>query len=214
MKIKLLLPAVIILLLTVITLFVLSCSKKSVTPAPTVYTPLSTFISSVSGTLNPAVSWDQYEPSAWSLGYQFKPTTNGHVTALGCSSPQAGTYTVQLYLLDSVHNTGTLLVTDSVSISANEVSNEVSATESVPNFQYVNLPQAVPIMANTYYRIAYSTSESNPFDRLHFQTTQIPFTASNKNIVISNGCYGSPKSFPETEWATVVYMADVKATFP
>ena len=79
---------------------IFSCSKDETVTPTIVESPFSTFLSSKTD-----LTFDTFSSNSYSLGYEFKTTADGSVTALGCSSTEAGTFALQLYKVDSVNNT-------------------------------------------------------------------------------------------------------------
>jgi hypothetical protein len=169
------------IILTICSFAIISCSKDE-TVAPTIVeSPLSTFLSS-------------------------KTTADGSVTALGCSSTEAGTFALQLYKVDSVDNTGTLVASASIDLTASDIANR--------KFNYKTLAQKVAISKGVYYRVTYSV-ENKTFERLQASNNPsmtFPITSANKKVLIKRGVYGGVSSFPNQYW-DVLYLADAKLEF-
>jgi hypothetical protein len=180
---------------------ILGCGKDEAVTPTIVESPLSSFLSSKTG-----LTFDTFSSASYSLGYEFKTTADGFVTALGCSSTEAGTFALQLYKVDSVNNTGTLVASASIDLAAGDITNR--------KFNYKNLTQKVAISKGVYYRVTYSVV-TKTFDRLQASnnpTMSFPITSTNKKVLIKRGVYGEPSSYPDSSW-DVLYMADLKMEF-
>jgi len=189
------------IILAIASITILSCSKDETVTPTIVESPLSTFLSSKTG-----LTFDTFKSDSYSLGYEFKTTADGSVTALGCSSTEAGTFALQLYKVDSVNNTGTLVASASIDLTANDIANR--------KFNYKTLTQKVAISKGVYYRVTYSV-ESKTFERLQASNNPsmtFPITSANKKVLIKRGVYGAVSSFPDQYW-DVLYMADAKLEF-
>jgi hypothetical protein len=189
-----------ILILSLFSILSFSCSKESVTPT-IVESPLSTYLDAKSG-----LSFDTPSASSYSLGYEFKTTSDGNVTSLGCSSTEAGTFALELYKVDSVNNTGTLVASASVDMSSTDILNR--------KFKFKDLTQKVAISKGVYYRVTYSVVNKT-FERLQASnnlTLSFPIASANKKVSIKRGVFGDPSSYPDQSW-DVLYMADLKIEF-
>ncbi|NOS94431.1 MAG: DUF4082 domain-containing protein [Cyclobacteriaceae bacterium] len=189
------------IILTICSFAIISCSKDETVTPTIVESPLSTFLSSKTG-----LTFDTFKSDSYSLGYEFKTTADGSVTALGCSSTEAGTFALQLYQVDSVNNTGTLVASASIDLTASDIANR--------KFNYKTLAQKVAISKGVYYRVTYSV-ENKTFERLQASNNPsmtFPITSANKKVLIKRGVYGGVSSFPNQYW-DVLYMADAKLEF-
>lgn len=180
---------------------IFSCSKDETVTPTIVESPFSTFLSSKTD-----LTFDNLSSSSFSLGYEFKTTSDGSVTALGCSSTEAGTFALQLYKVDSVNNTGTLIASASIDLTAGDIANR--------KFNYKTLDQKVAISKGVYYRVTYSVVNKS-FERLQASlnpSMSLPITSANKKVMIKRGVYGEPSSYPTYSW-NVLYLADAKLEF-
>ena len=180
---------------------IFSCSKDETVTPTIVESPFSTFLSSKTD-----LTFDTFSSNSYSLGYEFKTTADGSVTALGCSSTEAGTFALQLYKVDSVNNTWTLVASASIDLTAGDISNR--------KFNYKTLAQKVDISKGVYYRVTYSVVNKT-FERLQASlnpSMTFPITSANKKVLIKRGVYGEPSSYPSNSW-DVLYMADAKLEF-
>lgn len=170
---------------------------------PIIETPLATYLEN-----NPSIELDVYtgDGSAYSLGYEFKASKNGKVTELGALSLNDGTFTVQLYLVDSVNNTGTLKGETTVTIVEADVANV--------KFVFNKLEEAVSIQKGQYYRVAFSEPDNTAsFYRIEPQGSHdLPLQVTGSKVKFSKGVYGNVNSFPDDYWNTM-YTADVKIVF-
>ena len=111
---------------------------------------------------------------------------------------------MQLYKVDSTNNTGTLIATYSVAITASDT--------AAHQFKYADLAQKVAISKNVYYRVAYSVYTG--FDRLSPQANlAFPVSSSDKKVIITDGVFGTFKTFPNQKIG-YLYTSDVKIQFP
>lgn len=185
----------------VLMLFLAACSDNS--QDPIIETPLATYLEN-----NPSLEFDVYagDGSTFSLGYEFKASKNGKVTELGALSLNDGTFTVQIYLVDSVNNTGTLKGETTVTIAQADVDNV--------KFVFSKLEEAVSIQKGQYYRVAFSEPDNAAsFYRIEPQASHdLPLQVTGSKVKISKGVYGKVNSFPDDYWDTM-YTADVKIVF-
>lgn len=189
------------IILVIISLGILSCSKEETVTPTIVESPLSSFLSSKTG-----LTFDSFSSDSYSLGYEFKTTADGFASALGCSSTETGSFALELYKVDSVNNTGTLVASASIDMTSDDIPNR--------KFKYKNLTQKVAISKGVYYRVTYSVVNKT-FERLQATnnpTLSFPITTTNKKVLIKRGVYGGPNSYPENSW-DVLYMADLKMEF-
>lgn len=176
------------------------CSDDDATPKVLVEeTPFSTYLN-----LNSDLSLETISGS-YSLGYEFKSSASGKVKALGLTAPHSGTFTVQLYKVDSIANTGTLVAEAEVTLTDAEVASA--------SFGYTALTEPAVLLKNEYYRVAYSEPENLGFYRLHEQEGHsLPFKQTDSFIKVTKGVYGNINEYPLNSW-NVLYTADVRLEF-
>ncbi|HTH56184.1 MAG TPA: hypothetical protein VL728_09060 [Cyclobacteriaceae bacterium] len=186
--------------------FISGCSSND-TSAPTIPStmPMSSFVGSKT---MPIYKYAGSNNGA-ALGFEFKVKANAFVTGLGCASPTVGTYNLTLFQVDSVNKSGKLLTTTPITIG-------VADTASF-KFTYVALANKISISKGVYYRIAIN-GDFTAYDYLTFPTgnqMSLPLPLpTNSKFIFTNGVAGYANQYPDTEFSTYMFPADVVIQFP
>lgn len=143
------------------------------------------------------------------LGFEFKAKANGYVMGLGCAAPAMGTYSLTLFQVDSVNKSGKLLTRVPIIIGASDTANF--------KFSYVTLATKVSISKGTYYRVAIN-GDFTAYDYMTFaqgSSLGLPTAlAADPKFVFTKGVSGYADQYPDNEFTTYLFPADVVVQFP
>ena len=143
------------------------------------------------------------------IGYEFKVKANGYVAGLGCASRAIGNYKLTLFKVDTVNKIGSLIASSSIGITASDTANF--------KFKYVNLPSKVAITKGNYYRVALN-GDFSAYDYLAFpngSNYSLPLPLpSDAKVVFTKGVAGYTNTYPDSEFTTYLFLADVIIQFP
>lgn len=182
-----------------------ACSNKDTTPVFTGETPASSLVASKQISINKYTN--SYSGAA--LGYEFKVNADGHITGLGCAVPSVGNYSVILFKVDTVNKSGTQIAKLSISMSASDTANF--------KFKYDYLSSKIAISKGNYYRVAIN-GDFTAYDYLSFPTgsaSSLPLPLpTNSKFVFTKGVAGYANQYPDSEYSTYMFPADVVAQFP
>ena len=147
--------------------------------------------------------------SGAALGLEFKVKANGYLTGFGCASPAIGHYTLSLFKVDTVNKIGTLIANLPISIAANDTVNF--------KFKYVYLSTKVALLKGNYYRVAMN-GDFTAYDYLAFPSgskLSLPLSLpTDPKVIFTKGVAGYANSYPDTEYSTYMFPADVVVQFP
>jgi len=143
------------------------------------------------------------------LGCEFKVTANAYITGLGCASPAIGNYTLTLFKVDTVNGIGSLVASLPIAIS--------SADTVGFKFKYVYLSTRVKITKDNYYRVALN-GDFSAYDYLAFpggSSYALPLVSpKDSKVIFTKGVAGYAGLFPDTEYTTYMFPADIVIQFP
>lgn len=186
-------------------LMFLGCTQHDTVPTMSGEEPASSLVSSKE------ISIYKYNSSynGAALGYEFKVKADGHITGLGCASASIGNYTLTLYKVDTVNKSGTQIAKLSISISASDTANF--------KFKYEYFPSKVAISKGNYFRVAIN-GDFAVYNYLTFPSGSqysLPLLLpSDTKFVFTKGVAGYANQYPDTEYTTYMFPADVVVQFP
>jgi hypothetical protein len=189
----------------ILSAIIFGCSNHDTNPAVVGETPASALVASKQ------VSVYKYNGSynGAALGYEFKVKADGHITGLGCAVPSIGNYVVTLFKVDTINKSGTQIAKLPILVSASDTTNY--------RFKYDFLPSKVAISKGNYYRVAVN-GDFTAYDYLSFPTGS-PFSLplplpTNTKFIFTKGVAGYANQYPDTEYTTYLFPADVVVQFP
>jgi len=183
----------------------LGCSTHDTAPVVTGEMPTSSLVASKQ------ISIYKYNGAynGAALGYEFKVRADGHITGLGCTIPSIGNYIITLFKVDTINKSGTQLAKLSISIAASDTTNF--------KFKYDYLPTKIAISKGNYYRVALN-GDFIAYDYLFFptgSTFSLPLPSpTNTKFVFTKGVAGYANQYPDTEYSTYMFPADIVVQFP
>jgi hypothetical protein len=163
------------------------------TPPPGAECPCSLW----SGSTEPA-NQDSFDTEPVELGVKFRSDISGYITAIRFykGPNDIGTHVVNLWTSD-----GALLST------------ATSTNESALGWQQVQLPNPIPVSANTTYVASYHSSGRYPYSGAYFQASGVDnglLHTPSSNAAGGNGVYRYGSSgFPNSTYNATNYWVDV-----